>query len=188
VRHLAPRFCPQCGNVSCLPYGHAARGGILPGYSAATWSHRYTDEHSDLLNGAHGRVYLDMQQPRVCIRGPEVRCRYSTVCHASSAAALGPPPPASVLGLPFRACALHGLSHATIVSRSRHLKAHGDLSNRSAVASSSAHTRSRRLGGRARAWPLMGCRTAKHVHLGITGLRVRTPLDSRIQRCSNRRP
>ena len=33
---------------------------------------RYTDEHSDLLNGAHGRVYLDTQQPRVCIRGPEV--------------------------------------------------------------------------------------------------------------------
>ena len=70
---ISPRgFAQSVAHISCLPYGHAAHGGILPGYSAATWSHRYTDEHSDLLNGAHGRVYLDTQQPRVCIRGPEV--------------------------------------------------------------------------------------------------------------------
>jgi uncharacterized protein (TIGR02452 family) len=32
----------------------------------------YTNEYTDLLNGAHGRVYLDKENPRVCIRGPEV--------------------------------------------------------------------------------------------------------------------
>jgi hypothetical protein len=34
-------------------------------------SESYTDEHSDLLNGVHGRVYLDIENPRICIRGQE---------------------------------------------------------------------------------------------------------------------
>jgi hypothetical protein len=36
-------------------------------------SEKYTDEHSDLLNGVHERVYLDIENPRVCIRGQEDR-------------------------------------------------------------------------------------------------------------------
>jgi hypothetical protein len=48
----------MCHVASCPVHRHVAR---------------YTPEHSDLLNGVHGRVYLDTQQPRVCIRGPEVR-------------------------------------------------------------------------------------------------------------------
>jgi hypothetical protein len=32
---------------------------------------RYTKEHTDLLNGVNGRVYLDTENRRVCIRGPE---------------------------------------------------------------------------------------------------------------------
>jgi len=68
---ISPRgVAPQCGTylacrmvtqrvvASCLVCCHVVR---------------YTDEHSDLLNGVHGLVYLDTQQPRVCIRGPEVR-------------------------------------------------------------------------------------------------------------------
>jgi hypothetical protein len=31
----------------------------------------YKDEHSDLLNGKNGKVYLDTAKPRVCIRGQE---------------------------------------------------------------------------------------------------------------------
>jgi hypothetical protein len=31
----------------------------------------YNDEHSDLLNGKNGKVYLDTANPRVCIRGQE---------------------------------------------------------------------------------------------------------------------
>jgi hypothetical protein len=34
-------------------------------------SESYTDEHPDLLNGVHGRVYLDIENPRICIRGQE---------------------------------------------------------------------------------------------------------------------
>jgi len=35
----------------------------------------YVEEHSDLLNAKAGRVYLDVERPRVCIRGPEDRSR-----------------------------------------------------------------------------------------------------------------
>jgi hypothetical protein len=35
----------------------------------------YLPEHTNLLSAANGRVYLDVQQPRVCIRGPEDRQR-----------------------------------------------------------------------------------------------------------------
>jgi len=35
----------------------------------------YTEEHTDQLNACDGRVYLDMERPRVCIRGPEDRTR-----------------------------------------------------------------------------------------------------------------
>jgi len=34
---------------------------------------RYHPELTELLNGAQGRVFLDMDQPRICIRGPEER-------------------------------------------------------------------------------------------------------------------
>ena len=57
------------GHAAATVWCHVAS---CPVTGTATWSHRYTDEHSDLLNGVHGRVYLDTQQPRVCIRGPEV--------------------------------------------------------------------------------------------------------------------
>merc|ERR1712196_593583 len=33
----------------------------------------YNAEHSALVDGCHGRVYLDKHHPRVCIRGPEDR-------------------------------------------------------------------------------------------------------------------
>jgi len=33
---------------------------------------RYTESMTQLLNGEHGRVYLDNERPRVCMRGPEV--------------------------------------------------------------------------------------------------------------------
>jgi hypothetical protein len=36
-------------------------------------SEQYTSEQSDLINGVNGRVYLDTDHPRVCIRGPEKR-------------------------------------------------------------------------------------------------------------------
>jgi hypothetical protein len=36
-------------------------------------SEQYTSEQSDLINGVNGRVYLDIDHPRVCIRGPEKR-------------------------------------------------------------------------------------------------------------------
>ena len=36
-------------------------------------SEQYTSEQSDLINGVKGRVYLDTDHPRVCIRGPEKR-------------------------------------------------------------------------------------------------------------------
>ena len=104
----------------------------LPGYSAATWSHRYTDEHSDLLNGAHGRVYLDTQQPRVCVRGPEVRVTQPYAMphprrHWASHIC-------TPWGCPFeRALALHGLSHAATVPQPPP-KGPRDLSNHSAVA------------------------------------------------------
>lgn len=35
----------------------------------------YTRATSELLNAAHGRVFLDTQNPRVCVRGPELRER-----------------------------------------------------------------------------------------------------------------
>merc|ERR1712032_69896 len=35
----------------------------------------YLPERSDLYNGRYGRVYLDLANPRVCIRGPEDRSR-----------------------------------------------------------------------------------------------------------------
>lgn len=35
----------------------------------------YVEEQTELLNAKHGRVYLDVAQPRVCIRGPEERER-----------------------------------------------------------------------------------------------------------------
>ena len=80
--HSAARctlYVAHCGTCRYLVCRDRSRSGyslvprgIVPSYSTATWSHRYTDEHSDLLNGVHGRVYLDTQQPRVCIRGPEV--------------------------------------------------------------------------------------------------------------------
>jgi len=40
-------------------------------------SHRceYVPEHTDLLNAVDGRVYLDVERPRVCIRGAEDRTR-----------------------------------------------------------------------------------------------------------------
>ena len=36
-------------------------------------SEEYTSDQSDLINGVNGRVYLDTDHPRVCIRGPENR-------------------------------------------------------------------------------------------------------------------
>jgi hypothetical protein len=36
---------------------------------------QYVPEHTDLLNAAGGRVYLDVERPRVCIRGAEDRTR-----------------------------------------------------------------------------------------------------------------
>ena len=36
---------------------------------------RYRQEKVDLVSGRHGRVYLDTQRPRVCLRGPEDRSR-----------------------------------------------------------------------------------------------------------------
>lgn len=36
---------------------------------------RYVAEMTDLLNARHGRVYLDVDHPRTCIRGPEDRSR-----------------------------------------------------------------------------------------------------------------
>lgn len=38
-------------------------------------SEQYTSEQSDLINGVNGRVYLDTEHPRVCIRGPENRSK-----------------------------------------------------------------------------------------------------------------
>merc|ERR1712139_430212 len=38
-------------------------------------SDRYKPQHSDLINGRSGKVYLDTKRPRVCIRGPEQRGR-----------------------------------------------------------------------------------------------------------------
>lgn len=35
----------------------------------------YVPEHTDLLNATDGRVYLDVERPRVCIRGAEDRTR-----------------------------------------------------------------------------------------------------------------
>lgn len=35
-------------------------------------SQRYTPELTELLNGQLGRVYLDIDRPRLCVRGPEV--------------------------------------------------------------------------------------------------------------------
>ena len=40
-----------------------------------TPSERYTTAHTDLLNAKGGRVYLDIECPRVCIVGPEDRSR-----------------------------------------------------------------------------------------------------------------
>merc|ERR550525_1439711 len=36
-------------------------------------SRLYLQRETDLLNGKHGKVYLDAQNPRVCIRGSEDR-------------------------------------------------------------------------------------------------------------------
>jgi len=36
---------------------------------------RYRPAMTKLISGAHGRVYIDAQRPRVCIRGPEDRSR-----------------------------------------------------------------------------------------------------------------
>ena len=36
---------------------------------------RYRPEMTDLINASNGRVYLDTDQPRTCIRGPEDRTR-----------------------------------------------------------------------------------------------------------------
>jgi hypothetical protein len=36
-------------------------------------SERYTPEMTALLDGVHGRVLLDVERPRVCVRGPEDR-------------------------------------------------------------------------------------------------------------------
>lgn len=36
---------------------------------------RYCPHTTDVLNGVQGRVYLDTQEPRVCIRGPEETAR-----------------------------------------------------------------------------------------------------------------
>lgn len=35
----------------------------------------YLPAHSELLNAKHGKVYLDVTNPRVCVRGPEERSR-----------------------------------------------------------------------------------------------------------------
>ena len=31
----------------------------------------YHEAKTDLINGVGGRVYLDLERPRVCVRGPE---------------------------------------------------------------------------------------------------------------------
>ena len=71
-------YVSHCGTCRYLVCCGRSRSGysLVPTWHRAQLQYchvvRYTDEHSDLLNGVHGRVYLDTQQPRVCIRGPEV--------------------------------------------------------------------------------------------------------------------
>lgn len=47
----------------------------LAGKTDARTPDRYNPQMTRLLSAADGRVYLDVQQPRVCIRGPEDRSR-----------------------------------------------------------------------------------------------------------------
>jgi hypothetical protein len=44
----------------------------LAGQTVDSESTRYLPEMSQLISGADGRVYLDTDRPRVCLRGPEI--------------------------------------------------------------------------------------------------------------------
>lgn len=45
---------------------------LLPSARDQVTEPRYTPEMTDLLNAKGGRVYLDIEQSRICLRGPEI--------------------------------------------------------------------------------------------------------------------